>query len=89
MISMGTPPLGWSVAVPVAMYTVVLGVLHWLGDHDGRLALPAFATTAAVLLVAATGLALGLAVVVVVLLLGLVLALAIAQHVLAGRAAAR
>ncbi len=79
----------WSVAVPVALYTVVLGVLHWLGDHDGRLVQPAFATTAAVLLVAVAGLALGLAVGVVVLLLGLVLAVAIAQHVLAGRVAAR
>jgi len=79
----------WSVAVPVGVFTVVLGVLHWLGDHDARLARPAFATTAAVLLVAAIGLALGLAVGVVVLLLGLVLALAIAQHVLATRVAAR
>ncbi|HEX6150339.1 low temperature requirement protein A [Nocardioides sp.] len=75
----------WSVAVPVGLYTVVLGVLHWLGDHDTRLALPAFVTAAAVLVVAALGLTLGLAIGVVVLLIGLVLALAVAQHVVASR----
>ena len=79
----------WSVTVPVAVYTVVLGVLHWLGEDDARLALPAFTTTVAVLLVAAIGLALGLAVGVVVLLLGLALALAVAQHVMATRVATR
>jgi low temperature requirement protein LtrA len=79
----------WSVAVPVGVYAVVLGVLHWLGDHDARLALPAFTTTAVVLLVAAIGVAVGLAAGVVVLLMGVALALAVGQHVLATRASSR
>ncbi len=75
----------WSVAVPVSLYTVVLGVLHWWGEPDLRTALPAFVTAAAVLLVAAAGLVLGLSIGVVVLLVGVVMALAVAEHVVASR----
>jgi low temperature requirement protein LtrA len=75
----------WSVALPVGAYTVVLGVLHWLGEPDLRSALPAFVTAAAVLLAAAAGLVLGLSIGVVVLLVGVVMALAVAEHVVASR----
>ncbi len=73
----------WSVALPVAVFTLVLGVVHALAEHDLRPALPAVTTSAAGLVVAGAGLALGLGVGVVVLLIGLVLALAVAQHVIA------
>jgi low temperature requirement protein LtrA len=75
----------WSVALPVSLYTVVLGVLHWLGEPDLGSGLPAFATAAAVLLAAALGLVLGLSIGVVVLLIGVVMALAVAEHVVASR----
>ena len=73
----------WSVALPVGLYTVVLGVLHWLGKPDLRSALPAFVTAAAVVLAAVLGLTLGLSIGVVVLLVGVVMALAVAEHVVA------
>ena len=75
----------WSVAVPVSLYTAVLGVLHRLGEPDLRSALPAFVTVAAVLLVAAVGLVIGLSIGVAVLLVGVVMALSVAEHVVASR----
>ena len=75
----------WSVAVPVSLYTAVLGVLHRLGEPDLRSALPAFVTAAAVLLVAAVGLVIGLSIGVAVLLVGVVMALSVAEHVVASR----
>ena len=75
----------WAVAVPVSLYTLVLGVLHWLGEPAVRSALPAFVTAAAVLLVAALGLVLGLSIGVVVLLVGVVMALAVTEHIVTTR----
>jgi low temperature requirement protein LtrA len=78
----------WSVALPVAVYTLVLGVVHALADRDLRPAVPAVTTSVAGLVVAGAGLALGLSVGVVVLLIGLVPALAVTQHVVATSARA-
>ena len=75
----------WAVAVPVSLYTLVLGVLHWLGEPVVRSALPAFVTACAVLLVAALGLVLGLSIGVVVLLVGVVMALAVTEHIVTTR----
>ena len=82
-----TAVAAWSVALPAALFTLVLGGVHGLADHDLRVALPPLVTAAALVLVAALGVALGWMVGVVVLLLGVVLAGAVGQHVVGARSA--
>ena len=73
--------IAFALAVPIAVYALVLGVLHAAADRDGRTALPAIVLSVVVLAIAALGLDMPLA----VLLIGLAMAGAVAQHVAAAQ----
>jgi low temperature requirement protein LtrA len=73
--------IAFALAIPVALYSVVLGLLHGAADRSARTALPALTLAAVVLVVAALGLDMPLA----VLLVGVAMAGAVAQHVVAAQ----
>ncbi|MGO4340295.1 low temperature requirement protein A [Pedococcus sp. 2YAF34] len=73
--------VAFALAVPVAVYSVVLGLLHGAADRSARTAVPALSLAAVVLAVAALGLDMPLA----VLLIGLAMAGGVAQHVVAAQ----
>ena len=77
----GPRAIAFALAVPIAVYSMVLGSLHAAADHDPRTAVPALALSVVVLGIAALGLDMPLA----VLLIGIALAGAVAEHVLVAR----
>ena len=70
--------VAFALAVPIAVYSLVLGVLHAAADRDPRTAVPAATLAVVVLAVAAVGPQAPVA----VLLVGLATAGAVVQHVL-------
>ncbi|WP_406832995.1 low temperature requirement protein A [Pedococcus sp. KACC 23699] len=77
----GPRAIAFALAVPIAVYSMVLGSLHAAADHDPRTAVPAIGLSVVVLGIAALGLEMPLA----VLLIGIAMAGAVAEHVLFAR----
>ena len=73
--------IAFALAVPVALYSVVLGLLHGVADRSARTAVPALTLAVVVLVVAALGLDMPLA----VFLVGVAMAGAVTQHVVAAQ----
>ena len=77
--------VAWSVALPLVVFLLALGVTHSLDGGRRTTTVPAAVTAAGVTAITLVGLGLGASMGVMVLLMGLVLATAVAQHVWAGR----